>query len=395
MKKSAAPDFETAFCGPIRFDGPEGATPVATHQDRNLRQDEIRQILARDLYGSFPSPPDAIHVSRTPIAGEVAERLKIDITVGDQRFCVDAALWLPPNPQGKVPLICGLDFVGPAGVLSSNLFPLDANARIYFRADMDAGEGVMSAALRGTATQRWPIDMLLAAGYGVMISCYGSWVPDDPQHWTQTGVYPLFEDAETGAISLWAWSISRLLDAAQMCDEIDTDALFVAGHSRLGKAALWAASNDARIASVFANQSGCAGAAPAAHGVGETLSQMAAQFPHWARPGPNQGHLDQHDLLASIAPRGVYLAGAKSDLWSDPLGSFAALQSSAHFWSLDGTTDHDWPSAREVWETQPAVQNGSLGFHLRAGSHDILPQDWQHFLNFLTQNDPNPDRSLS
>ena len=394
MKSGVTPDFETAYRGPIKFDCFNGETPVANVDQRTAHQDQIRHVLANDLYGHIPPAPDAIQVSRAPIMGEQAERLTMEITVGERDVVVDAALWLPPGRSKKVPLICGLDFVGPGGVLSSDQFPLDAKARIYFRADMDESEGVLTDALRGSAKQRWPIKMLLDAGYAVMVSCYGSWVPDDPTAWRQTGVYPLFDDDSVGAISLWAWSISRLLDAALTCDEIDADAISVVGHSRLGKAALWAASNDARIFGVFANQSGCGGAAPASHSVGETLFQMVDQFPHWTRPNPNQDACDQHHLLASIAPRAIYLSGAQSDLWSDPLGSFAALKAVAHYWGFGSVQDDDWPSLSDVWETEQQVINGPLGFHLRAGTHDILPQDWIHFLNFLTRIDPHPTRSL-
>lgn len=361
--------------------GPLGdGTPVRTAKDREARQRQIRHTLADTIYGDIPPAPDHVQVTRTPIAGETAERVEIGVTVGDRTFRVDAALWLPTDVEGPVPIICGLDFVGPAGVLTSHAFPLDPDARIYYRG---ANEGGLSDALRGTATQRWPIDLLLRAGHAVMISCYGSWAPDDPDDWTQHGVSLLFDHGDVGAISLWAWAISRMLDAAECCSEINLDAMSVAGHSRLGKAALWAAAHDTRIAQVFANQSGCGGASPAAHPVGETLAEMAEHFPHWTRANPSVATCDQHHLLALVAPRAVYLAGAQNDLWSDPLGSFAALQAASAFWDLDDTQNWVWPTMREVWDTCGSVCNGPLGFHLRAGTHDVLPQDWQNFLNFL------------
>jgi hypothetical protein len=176
------------------------------------------------------------------------------------------------------------------------------------------------------------------------------------------------------------------LDSAATCEEIDMSRVSVAGHSRLGKAALWAAANDPRIKAVFAAQSGCGGAAPAAHPVGETLVQMAERFPHWTIPRPERATpdlpFDQHHLLSLIAPRAVYLAGAKADLWSDPMGSFLALQAAAVSWKPEQATDWVWPSPFEAWQSCGQVRNGPLGYHLRPGGHVLLPYDWRRFLEF-------------
>lgn len=384
MNEGALPDFTDAFAGPIDFGHISAESSVKTLKDRDHWQLNMRQVMADNLYGDIPRAPDALRVSRGAIPGEKAERLEIHLTVGRRQFSVDAALWLPQKVDGPIPLICGLDFVGPAGVLTSQAFPLDSEARIFYRAEMGADDGLLTDARRGTTADQWPIDLLLGAGYAVIVSCYGSWTPDDPCHWKKHGVFPVFEQDEVSAISLWAWAISRLLDAAEQCDEIDPNAISVAGHSRLGKAALWAAANDQRIAGVFANQSGCGGAAPFAHPVGETLAQMAEKFPHWTRPNPTNGAYDQHHLLELLAPRAIYLSGAQSDLWSDPLGSYAALQAASDVWNLDNAHNWAWPPVMEIWETCGTVHNGPLGFHLRSGTHDLLPQDWQQFLTFVT-----------
>lgn len=338
-----------------------------------------RDRLADNLYGPIPPAPDTLTVARHPIADERAERLTITLTHGPRRFAVTAALWLPEGTRGPVPLICGLDFTGPAGVLTTPGFPLDPDATLFSRPEFGAENGRMDPVLRGTSAYRWPISMLLKAGSAVMVSCYGSWVPDSAGRWQAHGVAPLMNCASdyphSGAISLWAWSILRLLDVAGGLPEVDADRITVAGHSRLGKAALWAAANDTRIAAVFANNSGCAGAAPAAHPVGETLDQMARAYPHWLVQGRPAGaaDLDQHHLLALIAPRRTYIACAADDLWADPAGSYMALQAAR---------PGNWPDAETAM--QPAGQTicGPCGFHLRPGGHDLLPYDWQQFLTF-------------
>jgi hypothetical protein len=139
---------------------------------------------------------------------------------------------------------------------------------------------------------------------------------------------------------------------------------------------LWAAAHDARIAAVLANNSGCGGAAPSGHPVGETLDQMVQQFPHWLLQGavPGAADFDQHHLLALIAPRKLYAACAEDDLWADPAGTYLALQAAA---------GGDWPPLSEALNTASQITHGSFGFHLRPGGHDLLPYDWHRFLTFL------------
>ncbi len=389
--------FENAFVGKIDFQPLAEDETVATAAQRTLRQIQLRELMTEHLYGAIPALPDNVHVSRQSVADEKAEHLTIKISVAGRQFEVDAILWLPPGLDEPCPLICGMDFIGPVGLLNSLDIPIDPNARISSRPIYGAHDNRITETLRGVSAYRWPVSMLLNAGYAVLVSCYGSWVPDDASTWRKHGLYPLLDcqnHPPTGTISLWAWAIQRLLDAAATCNEIDDSRVAVAGHSRLGKAALWAAANDSRIGAVFASNSGCGGSAPAAHPVGETLAQMAERFPHWtiAHDGSQPLNLpfDQHHFLSLIAPRAVYLSHAKADLWADPIGSYLAFLKSSEFWNPGRTKDWSWPSPHEIWKSLGKVSNGPLGFHLRTGGHDLLPYDWQNFLNFLeAQERPN------
>ena len=113
---------------------------------------------------------------------------------------------------------------------------------------------------------------------------------------------------------------------------------------------------------MLANNSGCAGAAPSGHAIGETLAQMAAAFPHWIRIRGRATSLDQHHLVACTAPRKVYVLVAASEVWRDSCS---------------------WPNVEEMWAGKRQTLHASLGHHLRPGGHELLPYDWQRFLDFV------------
>ena len=369
------PGLAEAFAGAVDLPGLDGPGALAE------RQAGWREALAREIYGPVPDAPEALEVRVAPIPGERAERATIffEERRGEPRptpFTVDAALWRPEG-DGPFPLIAGLSFAGPAGVLTGPAFPLDAEARVYSRPELGA-EGRLTETLRGSEAHRWPVEWLNAPGFAVLVSCYGSWCPDDAGAFERQGLRP-FLGIETRAISLWAWAISRLIDAAERIGGLETSQTVVAGHSRLGKAALWAAALDGRIEAVLANASGCGGSAPARHPVGETLRQMAEAYPHWILSQNGLPSVDQHQLLAAIAPRRVYLALAEADLWADPLGSVMALGAASRVWPGDMA----WPSPEEIWERVREVHHADLGFHIRPGGHDLLPHDWHRFIAFL------------
>ena len=157
------------------------------------------------------------------------------------------------------------------------------------------------------------------------------------------------------------------------------------GHSRLGKAALWAGANDPRFAMVVSNDSGCCGAALSKRRIGEDLHRIL-RFRHWFCKGfdiytDNEEALpfDQHELLALIAPRPLYVASAVGDIWADPRGEFLALTEASRVYALYGKDVLD-PAVEPV--VGEPLSASCVGYHVREGKHDVTSFDWQCFIRF-------------
>jgi hypothetical protein len=194
-------------------------------------------------------------------------------------------------------------------------------------------------------------------------------------------------NAPPGVVCLWSWAIRRLIDAAVSLAEIDADSIAIAGHSRLGKAALWAAVNDTRVGALFLNESGCGGAALSRRNFGETFAHNRANFPHWLLSAERAAAagldaLDQHQLLAALAPRKLYVASAVDDLWCDPRGEYLGLMAAAPLWNAFGDPV-DLPAAADIFAPGRQFSAGHIGWHLREGGHELTPYDWSRFLAFM------------
>lgn len=133
----------------------------------------------------------------------------------------------------------------------------------------------MESRERGAFAHRWILEDLIDKGFAVATAFRGEIVPESPSHYSE-GILSLFPEnrgqSKMGAIGTWAWALSRIVDYLEMNPAIDSERFIVSGHSRLGKSALWAAAQDTRFHAVFANNTGCMGAALSRREFGETLS---------------------------------------------------------------------------------------------------------------------------
>lgn len=237
----------------------------------------------------------------------------------------------------------------------------------------------------------WPAEQIVARGYAAAAFFNGDVAPDEKANrWTK-GAHAIFDRPPRapdawGTIGAWAWGASRVLDYLETDPLIDRKRVAVVGHSRGGKTALWAGAQDERFAMAVSNDSGCTGAKLARVAGGESVQKINTAFPHWFcenykryNEHPETLPVDQHELIALMAPRPVYVASASEDANANPRAEFMAARAASPVYALfklQGLAAKEFPAP------DTAFPEGMIGYHLRPGPHNLLESDWARFMDF-------------
>jgi len=351
----------------------ESGQPVRTAKEwEEQRRPEILELFRTHVYGRAPigRPEDlsfkVIEVDKTAMDGTATlKRIEISFSGPGGSGKIEPVIFIPNNRTSPAP--------GFLLILHRNKENLDPT--------------------RKRRAPIWPAEEIIARGYAA-IGYHTPEVDPDKNDGFKDGVHGIFDpwpDGQRpgdawGTVAAWAWGASRVMDYLEIDKDIDATRIGVLGHSRGGKAALWCGAEDERFALVISNDSGCTGAALARNKKGETVARINDTFPHWFCQNYKKYNdkeddlpIDQHQLIALMAPRLVYVASASQDNWADPEGEFLSSRHASLVWNL-------WECPGLTVSEQPPIntpaQDGCIGYHLREGKHDLGLSDWNWYMDF-------------
>jgi hypothetical protein len=399
-------NFDEAAVPPYTLPDPlvmQDGSPVRDAADwRSRRRPELLELFSREVYGRTPSGrPADMHwevtsIDRAALGGK-AVRKEVTIWFSKDKSGprMSLLIYQPAGDSGTHtpwPAFLGLNFYGNSCVHAD---PGIALPRGWINPNERYGivDGRATDKTRGVQANRWDVETVISRGYATATIFHGDLCEDRPEGLDAdvakllgTGGTESRRSDEWGALGIWAWGLSRALDYMESDPEIDARRVAVHGHSRMGKAALWAGAQDERFALVISNNSGCGGAALSKRDFGEAAVHINTRFPYWFAPAfrvynNNEATLpvDQHELLALIAPRPIYVASAVEDRWADPLGEFLSVKGAEPVYALFGKGGLGVDAHPPV--DKPA-RGDALAYHIRSGDHDITPYDWAQYLDF-------------
>jgi hypothetical protein len=356
------------------------------------RRPELLKLYETEIYGRVPAnaPKVTWEVASTDTNAldGAAVMKRVVGHIGDRADGprLNVTMYTPAKATGPVPIVLCISFGFGAGGPRGN---------------RGAGTGATNAPAGGRGARGGggfgdPIADIIARGWGYATFNYGEVQPDRANAFTNGVIgLALARDQiapapdQWGTISAWAWSISRIIDYFETDKTVDAKRVAIQGHSRLGKTVLWAGAQDPRIAVVFSSCSGEMGAALARRDYGETVDDMAQNFP-WQFAGNFQkypGHwndmpVDAHMLIALNAPHGVFINGGTTDQWADPKGEFLAEVAAGPVYRLLGKKDL---GTTELAPLDTPLTTGDLGWVYHTGGHAATPADWKAFLDFAAK----------
>jgi hypothetical protein len=292
----------------------EDGTRISTKAQWACRRAEISAQLQHWLMGTKPVPPAEGDVSAT----FSNNKLTVIVKVGSKTFTISSTIAYPSTGTAPYPVIIKMD------------------------AMMSVPENIFTS--RGCAIMGFSTSALVPSAFAVT---RGSGT-----------FYTLFPDNTAGGYAAFTWGCSRLIDGLFLTkdqNKIDVKHIAVCGCSYCGKMALYCGAFDERIALTIPQESGGGGEAswrvyaslPGAGINAESEDLNAAQGTGWYSANLKQFSnsnvtklpIDQHELVAMIAPRAVLAIGNTKILRLGPEPGYVSLKAATEVWKALGVPD--------------------------------------------------------
>jgi hypothetical protein len=357
------------------------------------RRPEIVNLFEEHQFGKMPSKPADMSFNvfdkGTEVLGGKAIRKQVTVyfTKDTSEPKMDLLIYLPAKTNKPSPLLLIINFSANSNAVDD---PGVKPGEVWTR------DGKKVPASQSRAFGKINVDTFVSQGIGVATVYYGDIEPDFKAG-IKYGIRSLYlkpgmnEPAanEWGAISAWAWGLSRAMDYFQTDKQIDAKRVALQGTSRLGKTVLWAGAHDPRFKLVIASCSGEGGAALSRRNYGESINHMTdtsryyyqfAPNRHNYSGDPNQSPVDAHMLVALMAPRPLLLQTGDTDYWSDPKGEFLAAVAAEPVYKLFGKKG---PGTDVMPKAGEQTMLNTLGYYMHAGGHGTIPSDWPIFIQYM------------
>ena len=380
------PELPSPF---VMMDGSQVETPEDWY---DKRRPELKALFQHYVYGYMPDAPGITAKKEAEDAeildGKGVLRQVVISTNGlpDDAPKIHLALFLPKSAATDFPIFLALNKCGNFTVLDESAI-IKNEAAVYHDACPPLEE------LRGKDRDFWCIPYLISRGYG-FATFHESDIDPDMDDFTD-GIHPYYpelpgpDEARWGTIAAWAWGLQRAVDYLVTDPGVDAHKICVTGHSRRGKTALLAGAFDERIAVVNPHQSGTGGAALSRNNDQETVERINRVFPHWFNDvfpqfNDNEDKLpvDQHLLMALVAPRALIDTGGLQDTWANYEHALRALKAAAPVWEflgVDGLKGEGMVLAPE----SITVDNAGKAVQYRRDTKHTMDQGyWEGILDF-------------
>lgn len=349
-----------------------GQTVSTPEQWEKIRRPEILNLFENHVYGQVPKDFDdikfkVINQDKNAMNGKATlKEVAITVTRNNKSVTMNLLMFTPNKVKKPVPMFLVINHRG--------IKTMDVT--------------------RQNKDGFWPAEQVIEAGYGISGFDVIDVSPDDKVKFTEgilDQLYPEQLEMDNGmrGLGAWGWGAARSIDYFEKDKSVDATKIISVGHSRGGKSSLWFGAQDKRVAITISNESGNSGTALSRRNFGETVDRITTNFPYWFCPNyrqyaNNEDNLpvDQHMLIALIAPRAVYVASAAEDLWADPKGQYLALKEAQPVFNLYGIETN---LPEEMPEVNEQVIRSHTGFHNREGKHNMTPYDWQQFIRFADE----------